>query len=817
MSVSGQTPQIGSSVASPNSTSPVTMGSVGTAGTSSPSSSSVCPAKRAPSEDTIASIHSEDVKRSKGNDSGGYSGRATAAPASATAASSGGCPVAGHGGMPVSPPLEPEAGAACAAGASKQRSRRRHHKKKKSHNSVSRRVAKSRAAAMSISKTMTIQQGFQGVITATSDSIIRSANPYAARMFGWKSDELAGERLEVLMPVHFAEQHHTFIRRHEERGANRAIGITRRVEGLHLKGHTFNMLLHVTELTTTEGAPLYVALVEHDDTPTGHTVIDTSGIITYVNNSMTDIFGYSKLELEGFNVKKLMPEPYSSAHDGFLTSYIETGVKKVLDKVRHVPGLHKNGLLFPISLRVKELRTDDGQRFEALIDRVEDMECMMTFDSSGIIKSVTPSFRLMYGYESRELVGHHVSKLLGDMRSYEMSTASFEAMAKSLAEFESEMQRLKLGSRRLVSYHKDGSEFVVCLTIDDYFPLELVRSSSSSADSHVDSLASAGGEASDRSVASVDRSTRMFSAFFTPWIDPADVRSGGESPSSSSPPDANDVWRAAGEEATIEVSHPALAKYSFSRLLGKGSSGEVRLATVKATGELRAIKIVRTDKLEPDSIDLIRLHNEIALLKVCDHENVVKLFDVVETETRLYLVMEYIDGSDLVHLWHYDNPLEPGLTEDEARRLLIPIVQAIHYLHRNNIVHRDIKLDNVMVNSAGDVKLVDFGFATTIESGQLLSSWCGTPFYASPACFLHTPYDQRADIWSLGVLLYLLMEGQMPFETPQAIVAGSYYLPPKWSPALRDLMSNMLVVNEAHRFTISDVALHPWLRGQSTL
>ena len=679
-------------------------------------------------------------------------------------------------------------------------------------------------AAMSASKTMTIQQGFQGVVTATSDSIIRSVNPYAARMFGWRSEELVGQRLEVLMPPQFAQQHHSFITRHEESRENRAIGITRRVEGLHVEGNTFPLLLHVTEVTTVDGAPLYVALLEHDDTPTGHAVIDSSGILHYVNGSMTDIFGFSRLELEGFNVSKLMPEPYASAHDSFISNYEATGVKKVLDKVRHVPALHKNGALFPISLRVKQLETDEGRRYEALVDRVEDMEAMMTFDQNGLIKSVTTSFRLMYGYESSELLGQHVSKLLGDMSEYDMSVASFEKLAQSLQEFEYEMARLKLGSRRVETFHKDGSTFTVCVTIQDYFPLELVQSSDLSSDASGmsapgDSTGFAGGSSgsggsntnnNNSSFASVDHSTRMFSAFFTPWVDPAEL---DDFASVSDEDAANDMWKEAGEDDTIEVSHPALAKYKFRNLIGKGSSGEVRRAVDMRNGEDRAIKIVRTDKLEADSIDLVRLHNEISLLKVCDHPNIVKLYDVVETDTRMYLVMEMVSGKDLVHLWHYDNPVEPGLSEDEARGLFIPVVQAIHYLHSHNIIHRDIKLDNIMLTVDGSIKLVDFGFATSIEPGTMLTKWCGTPYYSAPEIFRNIPYAFKADIWSLGVVLYLYLSGQMPFESPSAIVSGSYYLSPKYSSLARDLLSSMLVVSPDSRLSISDVALHPWLRA----
>jgi serine/threonine protein kinase len=251
-----------------------------------------------------------------------------------------------------------------------------------------------------------------------------------------------------------------------------------------------------------------------------------------------------------------------------------------------------------------------------------------------------------------------------------------------------------------------------------------------------------------------------------------------------------------------------LARYRVLSRLGKGSSGEVLLGVDQTTGEKVAIKVIKTDRLSPESTKC--LHNEVRVLKRVRHKRIACLREVIRTRRHCCLVLEWVDGHDLRPHWNedVDNLSHAPLGEVAARKVFKQLVEAVSYLHENNIVHRDIKLDNIMVTATGEVKLVDFGFATPFEGTTPLRQFCGTPYYASPEIFRHVPYLTEVDVWSLGVVLYLLVTGVMPFESPQAIVSGTYTIPPHVTPLCADLIRVLL---SPSRPPVSQIMRHPWL------
>ncbi|KAI6968353.1 Pkinase-domain-containing protein [Hortaea werneckii] len=212
------------------------------------------------------------------------------------------------------------------------------------------------------------------------------------------------------------------------------------------------------------------------------------------------------------------------------------------------------------------------------------------------------------------------------------------------------------------------------------------------------------------------------------------------------------------------------------------------------------------------------LEREIAVMKLLEHPNIVRLYDVWENRNELYLIMEYVDGGELFH--YVDE--RKGLHEDEAVYIFRQIVSALLYCHRLLICHRDLKPENILLNKEDlTVKLIDFGMAALQPKGRLLSTPCGSPHYAAPEVVSSRPYDgTQADVWSCGVILYVMLTGTTPFNYSQDgdirvlfryIAKADYFMPPDLSAAAKDLIRRIFVPDPSKRITMDEVWNHPLL------
>ncbi|KAM4873978.1 sperm motility kinase 4A-like isoform 1-T1 [Thomomys bottae] len=261
-------------------------------------------------------------------------------------------------------------------------------------------------------------------------------------------------------------------------------------------------------------------------------------------------------------------------------------------------------------------------------------------------------------------------------------------------------------------------------------------------------------------------------------------------------------------EATSSDEELLGAQYRVLRTIGQGSFGHVKLAKHLLTDALVAVKV-----LEKRGNPFIT--SEVDIMKSVDHPNVVKLFHVMETEERVYLVMEYPGGGDLLR--HVLEVIK--LQEEEAQLVFRQIVSAMHYCHKSGIAHRDLKLENVLLDTSGTVKVCDFGLGTRVMLGEELDRACGTlPFWA-PELFKHQGYDgHKVDVWSLGVLLYCMVVGYLPFSAwtwgklRKQVLSGQCRIPPHVSPELQNLLTQLLTVDPERRPTLEQVLGHPWLR-----
>ncbi|XP_017025105.1 serine/threonine-protein kinase MARK2 isoform X6 [Drosophila kikkawai] len=262
-------------------------------------------------------------------------------------------------------------------------------------------------------------------------------------------------------------------------------------------------------------------------------------------------------------------------------------------------------------------------------------------------------------------------------------------------------------------------------------------------------------------------------------------------------------WRATEEH---------IGKYKLIKTIGKGNFAKVKLAKHLPTGKEVAIKIIDKTQLNPGSLQ--KLFREVRIMKMLDHPNIVKLFQVIETEKTLYLIMEYASGGEV-----FDYLVLHGrMKEKEARVKFRQIVSAVQYCHQKRIIHRDLKAENLLLDSELNIKIADFGFSNEFTPGSKLDTFCGSPPYAAPELFQGKKYDgPEVDVWSLGVILYTLVSGSLPFdgstlrELRERVLRGKYRIPFYMSTDCENLLRKFLVLNPAKRASLETIMGDKWM------
>lgn len=260
--------------------------------------------------------------------------------------------------------------------------------------------------------------------------------------------------------------------------------------------------------------------------------------------------------------------------------------------------------------------------------------------------------------------------------------------------------------------------------------------------------------------------------------------------------------------------------YVFTDYLGSGSSGEVFLCYHSVTREALAGKRVDLDSMYQD--DFFRhIVNELRIHSRLSHPCIAEVKDIVMDDQYLYVIMEYIEGGDLNAEVQDQDP--PGLTEDQAKVYFYQIISALNHLHKNQIAHRDIKLENILITVDGRVKLSDFGLSRVSSIGGVMETVCGTLVYTAPEIIREDGYSIAVDIWSAGVLLYAMMachfpwtidpdmpEDQLFIETQRQILEGYVEFPDEFGLEVQQLISSMLSLDPRDRPTCEELLEHPW-------
>ncbi|KAK6589771.1 calmodulin-domain kinase 1 [Cryptosporidium xiaoi] len=263
-------------------------------------------------------------------------------------------------------------------------------------------------------------------------------------------------------------------------------------------------------------------------------------------------------------------------------------------------------------------------------------------------------------------------------------------------------------------------------------------------------------------------------------------------------------------------------KYSITCMLGKGSFGEVLKCKDRVTNNEYAVKVI--SKASAKNKDTSAILREVELLKKLDHPNIMKLFEILEDSTSFYIVGELYTGGEL-----FDEIIKrKRFSEQDAARIISQVFSGITYMHKNNVVHRDLKPENILLESKErdcDIKIIDFGLSTFFQQNTKMKDRIGTAYYIAPEVLRGT-YDEKCDIWSAGVILYILLSGTPPFygkneyDILKRVETGKYAFDlPQWrsvSDDAKDLIRKMLTFHPSMRISATQCLEHPWIQKYSS-
>ena len=270
-----------------------------------------------------------------------------------------------------------------------------------------------------------------------------------------------------------------------------------------------------------------------------------------------------------------------------------------------------------------------------------------------------------------------------------------------------------------------------------------------------------------------------------------------------------------------------VGKYQVGKTLGEGTFGKVKFALNTESEEAVAIKVLDKERIQQQEMGA-QIKKEIQIMKSIQHPNVVRMIEVLASRTKIFIVLELVTGGEL-----FEKIVLAGkMAEGAARYYFRQLVSGVEYCHSKGICHRDLKPENLLLDEHGNLKISDFGLSAmytggggegTMSFSQLLHTTCGTPNYVAPEVLKDMGYDGRtADVWSCGVILYVLLAGFLPFDEPtmsalfRKIQSAEYQYPTWFADAVKALLDRILVIDPKERATLADVKADAWFEAGGT-
>jgi len=615
------------------------------------------------------------------------------------------------------------------------------------------------------------------IVTSDKSGRILTANQKFCETFGWKRNELIGQNVAILMPRTYAQQHDSYIGRYNTTHAPKVVDKSRLVECLH---HSTGLIfqarlrLSVIPFENSDHEGIFAANFEVLPERQVKIIVDRELKLVSVDTINPEFLGYPKDFLRGKSLRLLIPSLQGDRNASAAQIYEENK----LDANRTVIAINRFGIEVPLSITMEPTSShslpsvtssmsssgssnpsqsiSSSLTYKIIAVAIDDeMESVLTVSEAGIIQSVNQTTTDLFGFSESELIGFNINVIMPSPERYMHDLYLKRYRETGVPHI------VGSGPRHLSARHRDGTVFPIRLEVEE-FQLD--------------------GEKMFRGM--IRRSTN--------W------RKRSQSLSNK--------YQATDEEIQSQFPSALLGYYTIGEFLGQGYFGKVRAATHILTGEKVAVKTL--SQAQYNELGLEYPPRELRILKaVQPHPNICQLLDVIDAGERIYLIQEFIAGEEL-----FDYAARKGsLKETESRDIFRQLLSAVSYLHDHGIVHRDIKLENILLATASrTVKLIDLGLSDFYAKDRQLHEFCGTSNYAAPELLYGTPYTgPEVDIWALGVVVYILCSGHYPFPTPRDTVKCNPYYPPAFSQPLVVLLRKIFQMAK-DRADLNTLLHHPW-------